>query len=233
MVGSALRIFYDLRGTFRPLPWKPLPHRDARDRSRILLQRRTRNLGLCPSAFGCSSRGSNIVCRVGHQRHTLPAWGRSNAAPAEGANCSDGIQYQSYSCDAERLKMREIIDISAALTSGIASDPPGHRPEITYIDHHQSAEDVIAFFPGATVKDLPDSEGWAIEKISATTHTGTHVDAPYHYASTMNEGKRAITIDEVPLDWCFQNGAKLDFRGFDDGYVVTPEDIDAELERIG
>ena len=129
--------------------------------------------------------------------------------------------------------MSKLIDISVSLTAGIASDPPGHRPEITYIDHQQSAEDVVAFFPGAKTDDLPDGEGWAIERINASTHTGTHLDAPYHYASTMDNGVRAITIDEVPLDWCFQNGVKLDFRHFEDGYVVTPDDIDAELERIG
>lgn len=129
--------------------------------------------------------------------------------------------------------MSKLIDISVSLTAGIASDPPGHRPEITYIDHQQSAEDVVAFFPGAKTEDLPEGEGWAIERINASTHTGTHVDAPYHFASTMDGGARAITIDEVPLEWCFQNGVKLDFRHFEDGYVVTPSDIDAELERIG
>jgi kynurenine formamidase len=49
----------------------------------------------------------------------------------------------------------------------------------------------------------------------------------------MNNGERAITIDEVPLDWCFRPGVKLDFRHFDDGYVVTAADVEAELDRIG
>ncbi len=48
----------------------------------------------------------------------------------------------------------------------------------------------------------------------------------------MNKGERAITIDEVPLEWCFQKGVKLDFRHFDDGYVVTADDIKKELTRI-
>ena len=113
--------------------------------------------------------------------------------------------------------MPEIIDLSVALTAGIASDPPGYEPKITYIDHQQSAGDVVAFFPGASTEDLPDGEGWAIEKIEASTHTGTHLDAPYHFATTMDDGQRAITIDEVPLEWCFQEGVKLDFRHFDDG----------------
>ena len=65
------------------------------------------------------------------------------------------------------------------------------------------------------------------------THNGTHLDAPYHFASTMNRGERAITIDEVPLEWCFQPGVKLDFRHLPDGYVVTPADVEAELQRIG
>ena len=92
---------------------------------------------------------------------------------------------------------------------------------------------MLAFFPGATRDDMPDGEGWAVERVSMTTHSGTHLDAPYHFASTMNHGERAITIDEVPLEWCLQPGVKLDFRHFDDGYVVTPDDIDAELQRIG
>ena len=41
-----------------------------------------------------------------------------------------------------------------------------------------------------------------------------------------------MTIDEVPLEWCFQHGVKLDFRHFDDGYVVTADDVAAELRRI-
>ena len=48
----------------------------------------------------------------------------------------------------------------------------------------------------------------------------------------MNNGERAITIDEVPLDWCFQRGVKLDFRHFADGYVATADDVEAELARI-
>jgi len=36
----------------------------------------------------------------------------------------------------------------------------------------------------------------------------------------------------VPLEWCFGNGVKLDFRHFEDGYVVTAADVEAELKRI-
>jgi kynurenine formamidase len=49
----------------------------------------------------------------------------------------------------------------------------------------------------------------------------------------MNHGERSWTIDEVPLDWCFQPGVKLDFRHFPDGYVATGKDVETELARIG
>ena len=126
-----------------------------------------------------------------------------------------------------------IVDLSVPLESGIASDPPGFEPKITYLDHKATAHQVLSFFPGMKPEELPGGEGWAVEKLEMITHNGTHLDAPYHHHSTMDGGKRAITIDEVPLEWCFQPGVKLDFRHFDDGYVVTAKDVEAELERIG
>ena len=129
--------------------------------------------------------------------------------------------------------MREIIDLSIYLESDVISDPPGMQPEIHYIDHEQGVKGMVASFPGLSAEELPDAEGWAVEQVSLSTHNGTHLDAPYHFASTMNGGERAITIDEVPLEWCFSDGVKLDFRDRPNGYVVTAEDVEAELERIG
>lgn len=128
---------------------------------------------------------------------------------------------------------RRIVDISVALQSGIASDPPMMLPEIDYVTHAESAPVVASMFPGLSPADLPEGEGWAVENVRISTHNGTHLDAPWHYHSTMDGGKRAITIDEVPLEWCFAPGVKLDFRHFPDGYICTPADIEAELARIG
>jgi kynurenine formamidase len=129
--------------------------------------------------------------------------------------------------------MRKIIDISIFLENDVISDPPAFRPKISYFDHKATMPQMLPFFPGLQPADLPDGEAWSIEKIELVTHNGTHLDAPYHFASTMNHGERAITIDEVDLEWCFQPGVKLDFRHCHDGYVVTAKDVETELARIG
>jgi kynurenine formamidase len=131
---------------------------------------------------------------------------------------------------------RRFVDLSIYLENDVVSDPPAIAPRIQYFNHQNTFEQIAPFFPGLKKDDLPDAEGWAIEMVQMSTHNGTHLDAPYHFHSTMN-GKlgakeRAIGIDEVPLEWCFQPGVKLDFRHLPDGYVVTAKDVEEELTRI-
>ncbi|CAN7658652.1 cyclase family protein [Caballeronia sp. LjRoot34] len=128
--------------------------------------------------------------------------------------------------------MNKLVDLSIFLENDVVSDPPAFAPKISYFDHHATVNQLLPFFPGLTEGDLPDGEAWSIEKIELVTHNGTHLDAPYHFHSTMNKGERAITIDEVPLDWCFRPGVKLDFRHLPDGHVVTAQEVATELERI-
>ena len=127
---------------------------------------------------------------------------------------------------------RKFLDLSVSLEEGIKSDPDFMLPKINYHHHKETAEEMISFFPGLKKTDLPGEEGWAMETITVSTHNGTHMDAPYHYHSTMNNGLRAITIDEVPLEWCFSDGVKLDLRSYEDGYVLTQSDLQNEIKKI-
>jgi kynurenine formamidase len=127
---------------------------------------------------------------------------------------------------------RRIVDLSVPLENDVPADV-GPGPSIDYVDHEQSVPGMLPLFPGLKKEDLPDGKGWAVERVNLSTHNGTHLDAPYHFHPTMNDGERSWTIDEVPLEWCFQPAVKLDFRHFADGYVASAADVEAELARIG
>jgi kynurenine formamidase len=126
---------------------------------------------------------------------------------------------------------RRIIDLSVAIENDVPSDPPPMLPKIEYLDHAAGAAEMEAMF-GIPAAKQRDGAGPAAERVQMTTHNGTHLDAPWHYHPTMNGGERAITIDEVPLEWCIGPGVKLDFRALPDGHVVSAAEVQAELQRI-
>ena len=126
-----------------------------------------------------------------------------------------------------------LLDLSVSLKNSPHTDPPGLGPEIVYRDHKTGLDEMLKMFPGLKADDLPGGEAWGTERLSMSAHNGTHMDAPWHYASTQNGGEPAWTIEQLPLEWCLQPGVKLDFRHLPDGYVATPGDIEAELKRIG
>lgn len=128
---------------------------------------------------------------------------------------------------------KRFVDLSISIEPDLPSDPPIMIPKIDFVNHTQGASQMEEFFPGLKKEQLPAGLGWAIEFLTLTTHSGTHLDAPYHYHPEMDKGKPALTIDEVPLEWCFNDGVLLDFRHKADGERITVEDLEQELERIG
>jgi kynurenine formamidase len=126
-----------------------------------------------------------------------------------------------------------IVDLSSPLENETVFDPPFMRPKLEYRNNSDNAPMLMENFPGLRREDLPNGEGWAFELVQISTHNGTRMDAPIHYHSHSVDGKPMMTIDQVPLDWFFRPGVKLDFRELPDGHVVTVAQVEAELKRIG
>jgi kynurenine formamidase len=133
--------------------------------------------------------------------------------------------------------MPRFVDLSIFLENDVLSDPPMLAPKIEYARHSETLPEFMQLLPGTKPEDFPDQEAAAAEWVRLTTHSGTHLDAPWHFHSTMDAklgGSRpSTTIDEVPLDWCFRPGVKLDFRHLPDGHVCTAAEVESELRRIG
>jgi kynurenine formamidase len=124
------------------------------------------------------------------------------------------------------------VDLSAPITSDPPETPDALRTEIEFAAHEEGAQAIEAMF-GVGRELLREREGWAVETfLRFGTHNSTHVDAPWHYNSTV-EGAIAKTIDELPLEWFHAPGVVLDFTAKADGDAITTEEIQAELDRIG
>lgn len=122
---------------------------------------------------------------------------------------------------------KRVYDLSVTLAN-YGYDP---RPaEIKYWDHRDTVR-FYAEMAGVDPFAFPDGEALTSEYVSGITHSGTHMDAPWHYGST-SEGEKALTIDMVPIEWCYGSGVVLDFRDKEPSEIITLEDVKNELERI-
>ncbi|GAB3794081.1 cyclase family protein [Virgibacillus kimchii] len=121
----------------------------------------------------------------------------------------------------------QIIDLSVPMDNNSQEPFP---PDISYMNHSESVNRAANAF-GIAPENWPEGKAWATEKITLSTHTGTHIDAPYHY--WFNTGnKPAKTVDQLPLDWFFGNGVVLDFTWKEPGTEITMDEIIQELKRI-
>jgi kynurenine formamidase len=124
------------------------------------------------------------------------------------------------------------VDLSAPIEPSPAELPDLLRTDIEYSGHAEGAKTIEAML-GVTPDLLRDGEGWAVETfLRFGTHNSTHVDAPWHYNSTIG-GERAQTIDELPLEWFHAPGVVLDMTDKADGEQMTAADAEAALEAAG
>jgi kynurenine formamidase len=125
-----------------------------------------------------------------------------------------------------------IVDLSAPIAPSPRDLPEVLRTDLALQDHAAGAAEVQALL-GVPPRLLRDGEGWATETFTRFgTHNSTHVDAPWHYNSTIG-GERAQAIDELPLEWFFSRGVVLDMTHKADGDPVTASEVEAELGGIG
>ncbi len=124
-------------------------------------------------------------------------------------------------------KRIRIVDLSLEIKEG----PGVLGAKIKYSNHKESVPQMLTSWPGIMTEDLPGGLGWAAETLTLNTHSGTHMDSPYHYYPTM-AGQKSRTIDEMPLEWAYGPGVVLDMRHKRPGTVITPEDVQSALEKM-
>jgi kynurenine formamidase len=123
-----------------------------------------------------------------------------------------------------------IVDLSAPIAESSPGTPDFQRNAVEYVDHAQGAAEVEALY-GVPARLLRDREGWTREVVQLGTHNSTHVDAPYHYNSTI-QGAPAATIDELPLERFLGPGVVVDFSERADGEAIDADDMRVAFDAL-
>ncbi|MFA5410856.1 MAG: cyclase family protein [Candidatus Omnitrophota bacterium] len=80
-------------------------------------------------------------------------------------------------------------------------------------------------------EDLPDQEFLSLEVVHAPVHIGTHLDYSFHYGSK-SEGRASKTAEEIPLEWCYADGVKLDLTQKKPEETIKAEDLEQALKKL-
>ena len=134
----------------------------------------------------------------------------------------------------------KIIDLSLPIDD---TNPDAHPIKIYRLTHGKGIEHlnwimmrktlkgIISYFLGKRIinsDDLPDGEFLSLEMVLCSVHTGTHIDAPYHFG-TKCEGTKAKKIDDLPLDWFYGDGVVLDLTHMSPGEAISEKDLESAL----
>ncbi len=121
-----------------------------------------------------------------------------------------------------------------------------HKVEIERVTHKAGVEKFNRVIMGKTLagrikyllgkrilrkEDLPDEEFLSLEIVHSPVHIGTHLDYSFHYGSR-SEGRAAKTADEIPLEYCYQNGVRLDLTHKKPAESITASDLETALKKI-
>jgi kynurenine formamidase len=120
--------------------------------------------------------------------------------------------------------MRTFTDLSLPIRATASEATP---VTISHLDHHEAPR-VLGLEP----HDFPDGMAISNEHVALTTHTGTHMDAPFHYGP-FSGGRPARKIADIPLAWCYGRGVRLDVRHRGPGEEVSAADIMEAEKQTG
>jgi kynurenine formamidase len=119
-----------------------------------------------------------------------------------------------------------VYDLSQNLSNRTSDfEPNPHR-----IDYHAPEETARLYEAtlGLAADVWPGGTFCNAETVTASTHSGTHVDAPIHYGPP--DLGEPMGIDRVPLRWCIGDGVRLDLRARRAGDGITRTDVERALE---
>lgn len=121
-----------------------------------------------------------------------------------------------------------------------------HHVEIERVSHKEGVEKFNRVIMGKSLKgklnyalgkrivkkhELPDEEFLSLEIVHSPVHIGTHLDYSFHYGSK-SEGRPSKTAEEIPLEWCLQDGVKLDMSHKSPHETISAHDIETALKKI-
>ena len=124
---------------------------------------------------------------------------------------------------------KQIIDLSVSVDPNFWEPEPVRREILNHKDGADKLGQSYLYFNALSVwkrlwmkltnskkyaidhRDFPDEMGLSLMTYSLTTHTGTHIDAPYHYGWRATSNGKQKTVTDIPLSWCYGPGVVLDF----------------------
>ena len=118
--------------------------------------------------------------------------------------------------------MTRLVDLSMPVHQDMLTFPRVPPPMLMlYESWTQFAERIGAAQYGATSLT-------ASYVVVQNDHVGTHMDAVKHI-----RGPEAPGVEGIPLEYCFSDGVRLDFRHKEKGTRIFPDEIDEALGKIG
>lgn len=121
-----------------------------------------------------------------------------------------------------------------------------HKVDIERISHKAGVEKFNRTIMGKTLlgklkyalgvrilkkEQLPDQEFLSLEIVHSPVHIGTHLDYSFHYGSK-SEGRSSKTAEEIPLEWCYADGVKLELSHKKPNETIKKEDLEIALKKI-